>query len=356
MKIGIAIGTMQGGGAQRVVSILSKYFVEKGYLVNIITTSDAIVEYEIDNRIKIFSLVSKTDLIVVKQIVCFTKLYSHIKKEKYDVIFSFLPMTCIYVALCKVLGCNFKMISSERMDPAQDPVSKILRIIRDWSYEKSDYNVFQTIDAKNYFNYKIQEKSTIIFNPINEKIPFPTYDNREKKIVTAVRLEKQKNVEMLIDAFAIFNRKHPDYRLEIYGQGSLENAVRKKIFDYGLEKSVLLEGFKQNIYECMKNASFFVLSSDYEGVSNSMLEALCLGLPVVSTDHPIGGASMFITDSQNGFLSPVGDAVKLANNMHKVVCLSQEQYSEMCKNAAEVRSKLETASVCYQWEKVMKKC
>lgn len=356
MKIGIAIGTMQGGGAQRVVSILSKYLVEKGYLVNIITTSDAIVEYEIDNRIKLFSLISQTNLIFAKQLECFIKLYFHIRKEKYDVIFSFLPMTCIYVALCKVLGCKFKMISSERMDPAQDPASKILRVIRNWSYEKSDYNVLQTIDAKRYFSCKIQNKSTIIYNPINEQLPFPTYDNREKKIITAVRLEKQKNVELLIDAFAIFNKKYPDYKLEIYGQGSLENVVRKKISEYGLEESVLLAGFKQDIYEHMKNASFFVLSSDYEGVSNSMLEALCLGLPVVSTDHPIGGARMFITDAKNGFLSPVGDAKKLADNMCKVLCLSEEQYGEMCKNAATVRSKLETNSICYQWEKVMMEC
>lgn len=356
MKIGIAIGTMQGGGAQRVVTVLGKYFVEKGYCVSIITTSDAIVDYQIHDEIKLYHLISRTQLVGLKQIQCLERLFCHIKKEKYDVVFSFLPMTCIYVALCRILGCKFKMICSERMDPAQDPSSAVLRFARDWAYKKSDHMVFQTVDAQKYFNNHIQKKSTIIYNPINMNIPKPVYANREKRIVTAIRLEKQKNVEMLVDAFAIFRESHIDYVLEIYGQGTLENKIRQKINKYGLEKSILLKGFENNIYSRMQNAAFFVLSSDYEGVSNSMLEALCLGLPVVSTDHPIGGAKMFIIDSKNGFLSPVGDAVKLAENMCKVVCLSEQEYDLMCKNAASVRSKLETDSVCYQWEDVMKNC
>lgn len=349
-RIGFVIGTMRGGGAQRVVSVLSSYFAEKEYKVSIITTSDNICDYEISKKVQLCSLHAHTSLKGIKQLVCFIKLMKHLKNGSYDYVVAFLPMTCIYVAACKVLGCKFKYIASERMDPKQDPDSMLLRRLRDWSYGVADGLVYQTEDAQNHFPSSWKKKSKIIYNPINTQIPTPYSGEREKRIVTAVRLEKQKNLEMLIEAFKIFNSKHPEYILEVYGKGTLKADLERRIREYGLENDFLLKGFANDIYERMRKASFFVLSSDYEGVSNSMLEALCIGLPVVSTDHPIGGAKMFIKHGENGYLTPVGDSAAFADAMDKFVSLDEYSKKQMSIQAQSIRSELHPQKVCEQWE------
>lgn len=349
-KIAFVIGTMQGGGAQRVVTVLSKYFADKGYSVSIITTSDAKLDYQLDSKVRFIPLVSKYNIPLIKQGCCLANLHKELKSSQYDYISAFLPMTCIYVAVCKMLGLRFKYIASERMDPAQDPASSMLRNLRDWAYSKADGLVFQTEDAKQYFSSKFNVHSKIIFNPINDKIPSVYQGEREKRIVTAVRLEKQKNIEMLIDAFKDFHQKHPEYTLEVYGKGTLEELLNSKIKEYHLEKSFFLKGFSKNVYEDMLKASFFVLPSNYEGVSNSMLEALCMGLPVVSTDHPIGGAKMFIKDGENGYLTPVGNAEMFCQAMEKVAELDADEYRKMSNSAAAVKEILLPLKVCQEWE------
>lgn len=77
-------------------------------------------------------------------------------------------------------------------------------------------------------------------------------------------------------------------------------------------------GFQADVREQIKDAAMFVLSSDYEGISNSMLEAMALGMPVIATDCPIGGSKMYIKDGINGLLVPVGDAQALAAAMDRL--------------------------------------
>ena len=354
-KIAFLIGTMRCGGAQRVVSVLSKYFVNYGWDVSVVTTSDSIVDYSLEDEVQILALSDKLDGKLFRRIRTILEVRKALKKQKYQYVVAFLPMTCIYVAICKALGGKFKYIASERMDPYQDPDSKALRQLRNWAYSKADGMVFQTKNAQMYFSKKIQKKSCIIFNPVNEKIPSQYYGKREKRIVSAIRLEKQKNIPMLIDAFARFHTLHPEYNLEIYGKGSMQNELQNKIEEKGLSQSFFLKGFCADVYKKMERAEFFVLPSDYEGVSNSMLEALCMGLPVVSTNHPIGGAQMFIHNNKNGYLTPVRDSEAFFFAMDKMAKLSGEDYQKFSDAAYEVRNQLHPDAICKQWEEFILK-
>ena len=349
-KIAFVIGTMCCGGAQRVVSVLSKYFVEQGWSVSIITTSDNIVDYTLKDDVNLVAISKSVDGKPFRRIETLLNLKRILEKQENEYVVALLPMTCIYVALCKVFGGKFKYIASERMDPYQDPESKTLRRLRDWAYSKTDGMVFQTTDAQAYFPQKVQKRSCIIFNPVNENIPERYCGKREKRIVSAIRLESQKNIPMLIEAFAKFHPLHPEYILEIYGKGSLQGEMQEMINAKGLDKSFFLKGFCSNVYEKMLSAAFFVLPSDYEGVSNSMLEALCMGIPVVSTDHPIGGAKMFISDSVNGYLTPIGDAEAFFWAMDKIANLSEIEYKKLSNAAYQIRTKLKTEVICKQWE------
>ena len=157
----------------------------------------------------------------------------------------------------------------------------------------------------------------VIPNPLEPKEE-PYAGAREKRIVAVGRLNVQKNHKLLLRAFAAFTKGHSGYVLEIYGQGEQEAELRALAGKLEIDGSVIFKGFSTHVLSDIRTASMYVLSSDYEGISNSMLEAMALGLPVIATDCPIGGSRMYIRDGVNGLLVPVGDAGALAGAMGKL--------------------------------------
>ena len=135
-----------------------------------------------------------------------------------------------------------------------------------------------------------------------------------------------------IYAFSMLADEFPEYKLVIYGQGVLEDELRAQIKSLNLEDRVLLPGFASNILEKVAPCSMFVSSSDFEGISNSMLEALGMGLPAVVTDCPVGGARMIIKSGENGILVPVGDTQAMYEAMRSILkdpARSEEHTSEL---------------------------
>ena len=119
-----------------------------------------------------------------------------------------------------------------------------------------------------------------------------------------------------------------------------------------MEKQVLFPGYVDNLPEKINSASMYVSSSDYEGISNSMLEALAIGLPVVCTDCPAGGAAMVIRNGENGCLVPVKQAEEMAKAMCRVV-EDEEHTLEMSQKAIEVRLTFSIQEIAKQWEDVL---
>ena len=245
-----------------------------------------------------------------------------IKQTKADVIFSFGPIMAGYVYLAKKLsGCkSLKVIDSERNDPRKEPVEDWKKKVRNYCYNRSDILVCQTQMAVDLLRnqYGVRTKAVIIPNPITPNLP-EWNGQHSKDIITAARLTEQKNLPMLINAFEKLHRDFPEYRLIIYGEGELRESLTSMIKDKYMSNSILLPGFAKNIHEVMKNAFMYVSSSDYEGISNSMLESLGIGLPIVCTDCPVGGARMYINDGENGLLTPVGDKDALYRAMKRMI-------------------------------------
>ena len=121
----------------------------------------------------------------------------------------------------------------------------------------------------------------------------------------------------------------------------------------GIEDRVIFEGFRNDVHEKIADATMFVMSSDYEGLSNALLEAMAMGLPCISTDSPPGGARMVIKNGQNGLLVPVGNKEKLMEAMDSIAA-NAEMAEKMGRNAAEMRDLLSEERICSQWEKLIK--
>ena len=157
---------------------------------------------------------------------------------------------------------------------------------------------------------------------------------------------------MMINAFSMLADEFPEYKLIIYGQGVLEDELRAQIKALNLENRILLPGFASNILEKVAPCSMYVSSSDFEGISNSMLEALGMGLPTVVTDCPVGGARMVINSGENGILVPVGDTKAMYEAMRSIL-KDPALAAQLSQEAIKVRDKFPLCKIAKRWLDVL---
>lgn len=347
MKIVFVTGAMGRGGAERVISILSGHYAQQGHDVEICTILHSNVDYKLDERIKVTDL--SRDSVGLKRdflpLMC--RIRKHIKSAAPDVVISFMAQIALLVGI-SIKGMKLRHIVSERIDPSMVKRGKFYETILHYVYATAEIVVLQTKRAYDYFPHKVQKKSTIILNPINVKIN--ASDKKEKRIVTAGRLESQKNHKMLINAFDILKEKYPEHVLEIYGEGNLYAELKQYIENKNLENRVFLKGNSPAIHEDIASADLFVLPSNFEGLSNALLEAMMMGLPVIST--ACSGSDEVIIDGEDGMLIPVGDEAALVRAMDNV--LSDTTFQRKISNGAKASSeKFKTENVIKQWDEVI---
>lgn len=348
-KIFFITNEMSGGGAERVMSVLANYLNEHGFNVNFLVLQKLEESYKIDSGVSIYQWRERKKGDAIGQIKF---LRSFMKKNPGAIFVSFFTHQNLYSIIAS-LGLKIKVVVSERNAPKYSIHGFGKKVMRNILYASPlcDKIVFQTIGAQKYFSNKIQRKCIIIANPLKTELPEIFKGVRSKKIVSIGRFEKQKNHNMLIEAFAEFLKIHDDYRLVLYGKGSLEKELREKSKELGIGNKVDFEGFHQNVHELVLDAAMFVLPSDYEGLSNSMLEAMAIGLPVICTDCPPGGAREYITNKVNGILVPVGDAHKTCEAMC-YMAEHEDEANKMGERAYELRERLDSHEICRQWEKL----
>ena len=143
-------------------------------------------------------------------------------------------------------------------------------------------------------------------------------------------------------------KKYKDYILEIYGDGNLEQSILKYIKEKGLEEKVYLKGFSSNVHESINSTSMFVMSSDFEGMPNALLEALALGIPCISTDCPCGGPKLLIDNHKNGILVPVNNIDELSRAMC-FIAENPQKAKEMGIIASKIKSKVNVETITDEW-------
>ena len=152
-----------------------------------------------------------------------------------------LPADC-FAGLLSIFTRK-RVIVSERNDPRQYPNSKMYRILRDFCFCLADTCIFQTNDAMRCFNKRVQKKGVVIPNPINQELEKFEWKRNNNNVIAVGRLNTQKNYPMLLRAFSIFSSCHPEYKLEIYGDGALEEELKKQCADLKIESKVYFKGF-----------------------------------------------------------------------------------------------------------------
>lgn len=338
-KIVFIIPNMTGGGTERVISLLSAEYVRMGFPVAIMQFAGYQHAYELDRRVEDFAVSAQSGGNPFIQVRRIRDMRRYFRKNPDCHIFAFCVNGAVFSAIA-TLGMRRPFLVAERNSPDSCKEKKI----RNWAYRRADVITFQTADGIGYFPEDIARKAVIIPNPIDAAVPQPFKGERAKKIVTVGRLHSQKNQALLLEAFADFKRKRTEYELHIYGEGELEGQLKAYAQELGIKESVVWHGFSARVKEEIADSRMFVLSSDFEGISNSMLEALAMGIPTISTDCPIGGARAYIKHDESGLLVPVGDRKALAEAMLRVAD-DDKLAGRLSENGARVREQYSPRSI-----------
>ena len=245
------------------------------------------------------------------------------------------------------IGINTRFLSAERGDPYTLPWK--WKILTRFAYGLSDACIFQLKDARDFYNKKIQRKSYIIPNPF--LLPCrvePYYGERRKTIVGAGRFQPEKGFDILIEAFALVNKKFPEFKLIIYGEGPLLKDYKEQIKRHQIEDKVVFPGYVQNVAEVIRQDGIFVLPSLYEGIPNVLIEALSVGIPSVATNCSPGGPDFLMENGKRGIITPIGDSTAMANAITRLI-EDKDLYQQMEQAGPEIRGILAPDAISRKW-------
>ena len=388
------VGNYKNGGVPMHATNLANAFAEKGYTCTILVTKD-IGENVYFERHKNVSLVSlkeyaaehigddlvqkvlkkrKLKIRLIKYLRYISRAFHKWDKKlaneirglrKSNDIATFILNNpeCVYIpfgisyffeVFYGAKGTNCKIIYAERNAPEVDFPKDDAEKERLFKFlSKADGAVLQTRDELSFFDGKLKN-TAVINNPVKANLPEPFEGERRKVIVNFCRISEQKNIPLMINAFIEFYKVHSDYTLGIYGntvediEEKLKLVYLEMISSLGADDYIKILPPRGDIHSVVRDCAMFVSSSDFEGLSNSMLEAMAIGLPCVCTDCLGGGAREMITDSENGLLVPMNDVDALAKAMCRMA--EDKEFADNCsRNAAKVRETHKVESIAAQW-------
>lgn len=321
-KIVFVVSALHGGGAERVTVLLADELSKEGFDVTILMIAGTERAYDTSPPVKVISLSGKSSgnpLIKAKRLISLRKYI----RENKDAYFYSLSTSINLQALIACAGLSVKLAVSERNDPARCSYRRFRDLVYSAGALWGAKFIFQTGDAAAYFgnNKRIRANSSVIPNPVSLPkglAPIERPRSARRRIAAVGRLEDQKNYPLLLRAFAEFYGSNKDWQLSIYGKGTRLEALRELAGRLGIDSAVIFEGFCPDVLQKIKEADIFVMSSDYEGMPNALMEAMALGLPCIATDCPIGGPAMLIESGGNGLLTKVGDCEELAGAMERL--------------------------------------
>ena len=342
---------MTGGGCERVIAQIVNSFCAAGVRCTLYTECNVPSFYPLDTRVRVVPLLEGEAMRACDVPRAYRRLRSLVRSDAPDLVLAMPEKVNVWTVLF-LLGTNVPVVVSERNDPKRHPENRIKRLLRRVVYPVANGFIFQTQQAADYFSPRIRARSVVLDNPLDvSSLPAPFAGEREKTIVAAGRLHPQKNFRMLIDAFAAFRASHPDWRLVIYGEGGERAALTQLLQDLP-DGAAALPGQTDRLAERIDSAGMFVLSSDYEGMPNALIEAMAMGLPCIATDCPCGGPAALIAHGVDGLLSPVGDAAALSRSMARIAD-DPALADRLSRHALCIRARMDSATVLENWRQYL---
>lgn len=356
LKILFISGNLCNGGAQRVISVVASELAEMGHEVHLLLFARNEKEYPLSPKVRLASLRDSFDEYRrMSALSRMTAIRRYLRQVKPDAAVGFLEGG--YGLFTASFGMRFAKVASARIDPAVLLARKGLRAKLDhlW-FRSADAVVLQTTRQKEHAAASGWRNQVVIANPVSDaalEAPAHDYDRPCRRIVMAGRLAPQKNYPMVLAAMEQVVRVHPEVTLDVYGKGNEEAALRQLIAEKGLQDHVTLRGWTQDTLGEYAQGDLYILSSDYEGMPNALMEAMAVGLPCISTDCSTGPEDL-IADGENGLLVPVGDAAALAEKILAVLRMSPDERRRMGLRARQtLQEEFSSRMIARKWERLL---
>lgn len=348
MKISFFIGHMGYGGAERVISLLANDYCSRGWETDIVMLLSNDVAQKIDPRVRLVDLSMGGGSYMKRALGWIGGIRRYLKENKPDCVVSFIGRINALV-LTAAFGLKMPVIVSERNDPRHDGRGKGMLAYCDTMYRTARAVVFQTKAEEVCFSQAVKNRGVIIPNPVSVEGAV----RRETEgftVVTAGRLAEQKNHKMLMDAMHLVHQQLPEARCIIYGEGELRKELEDYVAEKDYEAFVSLPGHARDIHDKVASASAFVLTSEYEGLPNALIEAMMLGVPCITTDYP--GAEEVVEDGVSGFIVPRGDARALAQKLLELA-KTEETVKNLSQGSRAAAQRYTLENVLHLWHRVI---
>jgi len=346
----------QPGGAERVLSIMANFWSRMGWRITVLTLDREESFYPLADTVTLCGLdVAAPSKGFVNAAANTWKrvrgLRRAIKDAQPDAVIALMSVTNV-LTLLATQGLNIPVIVSERNNPAQLRVGAVWNFLRNWTYPHSHKVVLQSEQIVGQFSSTIKKKVTVIPNPVPAPdIEFVPVERRHNTILAMGSLTQQKGFDLLLQAFALVATRHPQWRLQIWGEGSLRSELEALRDELGLQRQAAFCGRTRKPFEEMRHASLFVLSSRYEGFPNALCEAMACGLPAISFDC-VSGPRDIVRHGVDGLLVPPEDVDALAEAMNRLI-ENEEERRQFSAKAPEVVERFSVDEVMSLWEALL---
>jgi len=357
-KIFLVTEALGAGGAERVMSLLASRWVAAGRQVSIVTFDrpQDRVYHTLDERVTLLRLGRPKDdntwrpLHLAKRVV---RLRVLLRRERPHLTLSFLTKINAQTLLA-TLGTNLKVVACERNNPAMQSTHPLWNSMLGLLLARADAFVLQTNRALQQAPRSTRTRALVIPNPIaRPETAVPAASTRPFRLVAVGRLTPQKGFDLLIDAFARLSSRHPEWALDIWGEGGERDRLQVMIDTSCLTTRVTLCGTspQQGSWAC--NASAFVLSSRWEGFPNALGEAMACGLPVVAFDCAFGPREM-IQHGYDGMLVEHDNVAALARTLDRVMADEALRHT-LGQNACRSARRFAPEHVATQWDELVRR-
>ena len=366
MRIVFLTTVLDYSGAPKMMAWVANQMHRQGHSVKILAMYSDKCMQPLDDGVEFSCLgLPRSKSRIVRNTVGIMKavnaVHKALKKDATDIVVTFLDTVGYMYILKNRFTKKYKIVASERSDPYAH--KGVVGKIRHKLMSFADVIVFQTEGAKNFFSKdkKIQKKSVVIPNPIisksaASKVAPVAYSERDNRIVSVGRLDmRQKRYDVMIEAFKIVNNKHPELELHIYGDGPDKERIQSIIDSYDLGKCVFLRGRTDDVESEIQKARAFVITSDFEGIPNALIEAMLAGVPSVATDCSPGGATLLIYNNENGIVVPRGDSMAVAKALITVV-ENEEVSNRFSSQAPLIVERFSESEISQQWKECFEHC
>lgn len=323
MRIVEVVWSLHPGGAERVMANLANRWTARGHEVTIVTFRDPSTDfYELDEGV---ARVCATDLSRVptfgigklERLRQPGGLRAAIKRLAPDVVVSAINITNVQ-AIWAARRSKVPVIVAEHIQPSEEVIGGFWQAMRTRTYKRADAVVMLTEQGAAWARgFVPDERVHVIPNFIDLPPAAPAHRGGTKRLLTVGRMRRQKGLDLLLEAFAASQARQQGWTLRIIGDGPEREAVMEAHRRLGLGDAVEFPGRTKAIWEEYAEADVYVMSSRFEGFPMVLLEAMAIGMPVISYDCPTGPAEL-ISDGANGLLLPPEDVPALTRAIDRM--------------------------------------